>query len=470
MRPVSGRQEPTTTTPCNEDSEACVLGAMMIDSRAADIAIEELRSEDFHLPRHRLLFNELCEMIRSGSGLDELLVVAHLKNKGKLNAAGGKEAIGQIMMATPTAATICDHCHELRGKTEERILWDLSHILRHSTQVTVAKEGLLGRIQDALDKIHQRRANLSADPVDMHDLAIPIAKETLSCPSRPHWGLQCGVAQGAIDELTGGFSRGHYVVMAGRTSMGKSTFAIQVARGVRQHNPTEGVPLLVTTEMSQHAIARQSLASAAGIHTRGILTRDLSDLQKQAVQNVIDRRTMAGVHVAYLPGGSTDQLRVVAKRHERKHGLPMLIVDLAGRLNARGESEREKLSNISGALVALKGELNCCVVACVQLNRSIFMEKDKRPGLQHLKGTGSWEEDADKVLFLHRPAYFGERDARTEVFQAKDRDLGEVRSTWINYRSHTGEFVRSKTGHEGKQDHPEPVCDDGGRNDTWWDK
>jgi replicative DNA helicase len=126
--------------------------------------------------------------------------------------------------------------------------------------------------------------------------------------------------------------------------------------------------------------------------------------------------------------------------------LPLLVVDLAQRLHAPGDSEYLRLTNVSHGLQALAGSLRTCILACVQVSRGAMLNTEKRPDLKDLKGTGAWEEDADQVLFLHRPAYYGGKDLRTEVILAKDRITGNVGSTWLQYDRNGGRYTAASEG------------------------
>lgn len=178
-------------------------------------------------------------------------------------------------------------------------------------------------------------------------------------------------------------------------------------------------PLIISTEMTAVGIARSSLAVTAGVHTAGLLKSNLGSLQSEKVQGVISNRELAGVKVVYLGGPSIAQIRAVAKRQQRRFGLPLLIIDLASKIRAPGKDDYERLTAVSAGIAQLKGELGTCIIAAVQINRAAQMNDKRRPELVNLKATGSWEEVADRVLLLHRPSYYGDMDNRTEIIQAK---------------------------------------------------
>ena len=227
--------------------------------------------------------------------------------------------------------------------------------------------------------------------------------------------------------------------------MGKSTFVTALARSIRRTSPKAGAPLIISTEMTPEAVSVEMLASEAGVHSRGLKRRNLTQRQKESVSGVVEHKGLSGIYVHEMPGKSVGAVRAVAKRHKARHGLPLLVVDLASKLKAPGKSKYEQLSAVSQGLHELKSDLDTCVVATVQINRGVMLNGDKRPELYHLKDTGSWEEDADKVILLHRPDYYGETDQRTEIIQAKDRmNFGGVRSIYVEYKPGTGRFEAAK--------------------------
>jgi replicative DNA helicase len=426
--------------PHDADSEVGALGAMLMERSCAEIVTEELTPADFYVPAHRALYRIMMEMFNGGQELDEITVVSEATRRGVLDDCGVRVLIGSLITkASPTSVET--YTHAIRERAEQRQLWELAQLVSRMGHEHATPDEILAKVHAVADGIEQRRAKLNADAVDLHALAVNVAKDALEGEARDTWGLPTGIAGGALDARIGGIQAGTYVVLAGRASMGKSTFAYAIARGVRRCNPAAGIPLIISNEMLPEAVARASLASEAGIHPAQLLSRKLGSEQRARVQAVIDRKRLAGVSVVHLAGATVPQVKALATRHQREHGLPLLVVDLAGRLHAPGDSEYLQLKNVSRGLQALAGVLRTCILACVQVSRGAMMNTDKRPDLKDLKGCGSWEEDADQVVFLHRPAYYGGKDHRTEIILAKDRIVGNTGSTWIRYDRNAGQYL-----------------------------
>ena len=426
---------PEKVPPHNESIEAAALAAMMQDITATDIAADELRAADFYLPQHRLIFGAIMAVYKTGVLPEEILVKLELERSGKLEAAGGRDFLGQVYMAG-NAAGIESYAAELREQTERRGI--LTMVARLADELKPDQS--LEIISETLDTIHARRCNVTGEPQDLHALAVPLAKEALEGEDRDFWGLRTGLATNEFDGLTGGVQANQYWVIAARTAMGKSTLVRDLATGLRRMNPAAGLPLILSTEMGEQAIARGALASAAGVAVETLLRRRLSEEQRERVQRIINEKTLEGVRVSYESGLTIPKIRAIARRHKRRHGLPLLVIDMAGQVNGQGQDERERLVGVSKGLMALKGELDTCLLACVQVSRAVYLNDEKRPDLKDLKGSGTWEEDADRVLFIHRPAAFGKSDLRTEVIQAKDRITGRVGSVFLSYRVNEGRY------------------------------
>ncbi len=430
--------------PHNPDAENACIAAIMCDSRCAEVAFSVLEKSDFYQAKNQAIFHVASDLFSKNGDVDEIVLCEELQSRGLLTSAGGREYIGKLIVGRFDISSIEEHCKVVREKSEERAIFNLNAELADRIARHERPDTLLEMMNDRLDKIASRRLNILGEPEDMHDLAAAVAKDAMNEKPRDHWGLCCGIAGGAIDDLVGGFSRGHYRIIAARTSMGKSTFCNALARGIGECNPDEGEPLIVSTEMAPSGLARASLATTSGVHMKLLQQRKLNAYERESVQKVIESRQLAGVKVIYLAAPTVNQIKVIAKRHKRKYGLPMLIVDLAGKCRGQGNSDYERLSAISRGLHDLKSELDTCVIACVQVSRGVHLNEDQRPCDKDLKGTGSWEEDADQLIFLHRPSYYDRgRDDRTEIILQKDRDNGNVGSTFISFDRKTGAYIKA---------------------------
>jgi len=431
--------------PHSMQAESAILGAMLSQPRAAEIACDEMHPADFYVPGHRGLFGVMAALIERGKNIEPALVQMEAR---ECNVAVD---VGALYEQPDTAANIEEYCRRVKDFARRRDLLELGMKLQarchsgNAEELAALAEGVIGDVWARLRGVNDSGGWLE-------DGAKKIAESALSGKARACQGMPFGFCGSAFDDLTGGAVPGSYWVLAGRASMGKSTFAAALCRSLRQTNPDAGCPLYVTTEMSFDQMCLQSLASEAGVHSKALTKRNLTSNQRSQIEWVFEQRRLEGIAVQDLTGKTVGAVRAAAKRHKAKHGLPLLVVDLAGKLKGSGGDRREILNSISQGLHELKADLNTCIIATVQINRSVMHDTDKRPHLHHLKDSGCWEEDADKVILLHRPGYYGADDKRTEVIQAKDRlNIGGVDSIYVQYRQAIGQFAPAR-GNDGGEE------------------
>jgi replicative DNA helicase len=424
--------------PHDESTEFATIGAMIMHPLAAETALELLRADDFYLPKHRTAFIVIQKLLKNGQAVDEIILVSELEAKG-WTRDDARYFVGNAQMSCPSAASIETYAAKLHDLTRQRILQEMCWALNDGIERKEDSQSLLDYVCREVDRIADRSSR-DCEPEDMHALAEPLVREALTLPPIKYAGLATGIGQGCFDALIDGLQSGNHILIAARTSMGKSTLLGALMRGVLKNNPGKGAPLLASTEMTSLANSLRAFGGAAGVHSRALVKRDLTPDQREFVQHTLDSKAIAGLFTVSVGGKTVNQLYAIAKRHKRRNGLPLLIVDLAQHLKSHEKSEREQLAAISRDLRQVALDLNTCLISAVQLNRSLFLKEDTRPELHHLQGTGAWEQDADQVILLHRPGYYGKSDNRTEVIFAKDRNGGRLGSTFLAYNASTGEF------------------------------
>lgn len=430
-------------TPYDEAAEQAAVACCMVDSRAAETVIEMLRPDDLFRPIPRTLFREISAMASEGQPLDEIALHARLRAKNM----DYRVELGQWMM-TATAANVEQYCGIVREMAEKRAIFNLSQTLAQKVGTGVSCDEALAYVQAELDAINSRRLNIASDPEDLQDAAEKVAHDALTLPpcNDGCFGLRTGVP--GFDGLTGGIQCSQLWVLAGLASMGKSTLINRICRGVVAMNEGAGHPLIFSTEMPARAVARNALASAAGVHSRGIMQRNLTEHQQERVREAIESKALSGIKVQYAGGMKLPQVRAIAKRHKRKHGLPLMIVDMASGLDSGQSNPKDHIDAVTVFLKNLKVELDTCIIACAHFNRSVFANNQagaskaeaRRPELHQLRDSGNIENHADKVILLHRPGYHGDKtDPRTEIICAKDRD-GNTGSIWVVWDRDTSEY------------------------------
>lgn len=420
------------TPPHDAASERAVLGSMLADSHAVEIAITDLRVIDFFIQDNRTLFALFKEMAAKNPELD-VLEIERECTKRRLKHQG----ISTLMEETPTAANIERYVAMVKAAKLQRDLWEMANHIRH--QIDQGQNATIEDAEKQLSKIVAEHQNVDTEPIQISQLAKQIAKDAIELPEVQHIGLKCNFAQNSFDNLIY-FEPNQQTVIGARTSMGKTTLCMGLALNIVECNPDAGELLYITTEAGQESIARAMLATMAGLHIKGIAKRNLSTEQKLKLRDAASNPALKRIRLVFIPGATLSQLRAICKRHKANYGLPMMFVDLAGKLRADGEKEYERMTAISNGLFHIKGELNTHLVATVQVGRGSMMNEGKRPTLADLKATGAWEEDADKVLFIHRPGYYAGNARYTEIIQAKDRSYGDCRTVKIEYKPAYGSF------------------------------
>jgi len=357
--------------PHNADAEDSILGAMLTERVAADIAVADMRPSDFYQPRAKVLFQMFSEMYEKDPELDITLVQAEADRRGISERYPGN-SVGNYLEHVPDPANVEKYCRLVREAAVRRALLEFGNKLQERVFSDELKE-VCTFAESQCAEITAKRDGQYSEPVSLHDLARVIADDALNNEPRTTYGLPFGFCGRCLDDLTGGCIPETYWVLAGRTSMGKTTLINSIALSFAQTNPDEGKPLILTTEMSEQAISYQALGARAGVHTKGLLYRNLTADQRSSVLDVIRTRELEGVYVQNMAGKTVGGVRAVAKRHKAKHGLPLMIIDLASKLKASGKERREILTNVSQGLHELKTELKTCIIATVQINRSVFM-------------------------------------------------------------------------------------------------
>jgi replicative DNA helicase len=436
--------------PFDEAAEAAVLGSMLMDSRAADIAIEALTPDDFYLPRHRVVFIAFSELFTKHENIDELFLCSELQRQGKLDAAGGKETIGRLILNTPSAAGIESYCQVVRDRAVEREL------------ITGA-----GKI---LQLVHEPNADGSAALVDMAEkLVFDISDKRNTQEATPMSALM----QQTVDEsahffnerregrepeshalsthypdldrlLAGGFWPGELVILAGRPSMGKTTFALNIVRQVSVGNETRVKPTAIfSLEMPKEQVAKNILCAQAELDGRKMRRYDFNEEEFERAQFFGKVLQQAPIFIDDTSGISIGSFRARCRRLSHRHKVKLIVVDYLQLMkgtaqNAKGNREQE-VAEISRGLKSVARDLRIPIIVLSQLNRSAEKREndDKKPQLSDLRESGAIEQDADVVIMLYRPDYYNldgnaQQTNEGEALVLKNRNgpVGSVRLTF----------------------------------------
>ena len=423
--------------PHSNEAEVSVLGAMLQDSTAVLRAMELLNEEDFYLPEHRELFSMMSELNRNHTPID--LVTAHteLARRGTLEGIGGDAALMRILNAVPTSANVKAYIDIVREKsTLRKLISACREISGECYRQQTPLEDTLASAEKAIFDIVMNRADgealqpLGEVVIRAYDRIEELARLK---------GSIAGVPTGFIDldNYLTGLHGGELIVLGARPSMGKTSFAMNIAAHASLN---QGRKVAVfTLEMPREQIAMRVLCSDARVDMQRVRKGTVSTEDWMKLAKSMTPMAAAPMYIDDTAGITPSQLRSRCRRMMMDRGLDLIIVDYLGLMRADGRVENRQLevSEISRQLKAIALDLKVPVIACAQLSRANKDRTDKRPVLSDLRDSGSIEQDADVVMFLHREEYYNkETEDRNigEVIIAKQRNgpLGTVKLAWLS--------------------------------------
>lgn len=422
--------------PVHREAEQAVIGSMMLNPVVIDDVLLKLSYEDFWAEDHREIYAQLARQHEEGKKFDVMIFGDRLQKAGMLEACGGLAYLAELALAVPTAGNVMYYAGIVREYAQRRRLLlcgydcvsragDLTHPFPDS--MGEAERTLLGIAEKEAGEQHAR-------PIG--DILLD---SLASLEARRH-GEIIGQASGydALDDMLGGFRTGDLVVLAGRPSMGKTAFAVNLALRTLY----QGLPVLfISLEMGALLVADRFAAahSKVALHhmQRGMATPE----ERRAFVGACSELSQMPLVIDDCPTRTIGEIGAVARRHKRKHGLSLLIIDylqLVAPENAR-DNRQEQVSLISRRAKALGRDLGCPVICVAQLNREVAKSSDTRPRPHHLRESGAIEQDADTILLVHRESYYshqhppaGQGDP-AELIVGKQRNgpTGTVKLLWF---------------------------------------
>jgi len=436
--------------PQNIEAEQMVLGAILIENDSINKVIEVLSPDDFYKDTHRRIFKAMLDMFESGDAIDLVTLSDGLRGRTGLEAVGGASYLATLVSLVPTAANIKFHARIVREKAVLRkLIHSATDIITQSyedTRTSVDIDELLDRAEKSIFEIAQgkiKESFVSMKNIVGHSFAIV---ERLYEKKEMVTGLATGFVD--LDERTSGFQQSDLIIIAGRPSMGKTAFCLNIASYAAIE---KGKAVAVfSLEMSKEQLVLRMLGSESRVDAHKLRTGHLSERDWTPLSNAAGRLAEAPIFIDDTAAISVLEMRAKARRLKADQGLDLIIVDYLQLMRGRGNegSREQEISNISRSLKALAKELQVPVVALSQLNRAVETRpgKEKRPMLADLRESGAIEQDADVILFIYRDEvynkcecpYDGEclcgRRGVAEVIIGKQRNgpIGKVDLTFVN--------------------------------------
>jgi len=445
--------------PYNKEAEQSVLGSCFHSSEAIAKALEVLTEEDFYKAANKKIFITMREQFEANEPIDVLAVADLLRKKDELDNVGGLEYLSLLEDYVPTATAVNHHAKILR---EKKILRDL---IQTATEIVSSSYSDKDDVDTLLDKAEQSIFEISDKRTKASFFKIPDVirenvsnLEKLSIKPGMVTGVSCGFTD--LDNLTAGFQPSDLIILAARPSMGKTSFALDIARFVSLH---QSIPTAIfSLEMSRQQLGVRLLCSQARVDSSKVRTGYLASSDWPKVHEAGARLSEAKMFIDDSAALSVLDVRARARRLAAEQPLGLIIIDYLQLMQGRGSSESRQLevSDISRGLKALAKELNVPIIALSQLSRAVESRTDKRPLLSDLRESGSIEQDADVVMFIYRDfVYNPETDdpGKTEILVRKQRNgpIGDVR---LHFES---QFTRFFDRAERNDEPPENSTDYG---------
>ena len=442
--PSYGHLQPQAT-----DIERVVLGALMIDKDAFSIISEIVRPETFYEPRHQKIYQAIQTLNMQEKPVDIMTVTEQLKRDGVIEEVGGAPYIVELSAHVASSAHIEYHAHILAQKFLARQLISFTgRIQEKAFDETVDVEELMQEAEGNLFEISQK--NMRQDYTQI-DPVIDQAIEILQKASANTGGLT-GVPTGynKLDEYTSGWQASDLVIIAGRPAMGKTSFALSLAKNIAV-DFREPIAFF-SLEMNNVQLVNRLISNTCEVAGNKILNGQLTPDEWERIDKNLRKLQGAPIYIDDTPGLSIFELRTKARRLVREKGVKVIMIDYLQLMNANGMrfgNRQEEVSTISRSLKGLAKELNIPVLALSQLSRNVESREGidgKRPQLSDLRESGAIEQNADMVLFVHRPEYYrifqdekgNDLRGKAQIIIAKHRK-GATGDVLLTFR---GEYTR----------------------------
>ena len=421
--------------PQSIEAERSVLGALLQDGRAVSIAMEMLQEDDFYTPAHREIYSAIRALAQQSTAVDLVTVDAELSRRGTLNGIGGSSYLVELLQYVPTTANVQYYITiVLEKSTLRRLIQAASTISRNCYEQRLDLKDILSHAEKSIFDIVMRRTGGEQLVHIREVLYTTYAQiEELARLQGKVAGVTTGFTQ--LDRLLTGMHGGELILMGARPSMGKTSIALNMAAAAARKG--FGVAIF-SLEMPREQIAMRLLCGDARVDMQHVRSGTLRDKEWIKLAQTVNPLSNEKVYIDDTAGLTPMQMRSRVRRIMLEKGLDLVIIDYLQLMGADGKSEnRQQVSEISRRLKAIALELKIPILACAQLSRANTQRTVKRPMLSDLRDSGSIEQDADVVMFLHREAYYDQTSEETntaEVIIAKQRNgpLGTVKLNWLS--------------------------------------
>ncbi|HLD16485.1 MAG TPA: replicative DNA helicase [Coxiellaceae bacterium] len=429
--------------PQSKEAEQSVLGALFLDHRVWDSIADRILPADFYHKAHQYIFEAVAELVNRLQPIDVLTVSEALKAKGQLEMIGGETYLYELAKNTPTATNAKAYADIVHQHSVLRQLIETGSDIAQSAFNPNGRDtkALLDEAEQRVFHIAEQHIRGTGPQPISHLLTQATERiDTLYHSKNALAGLGTGFKD--LDEMTSGLQKGDLIIVAGRPSMGKTAFAMNIAEsvGMRSAHDKSVKPVLIfSMEMPAESLAMRMISSMGRIDQHRIRTGKLHDEDWPRVSSAVSMLSEAKMYIDDTPALTPTEIRSRARRLAREHGgLSLIMVDYLQLMQVPGyrENRTMEISEISRALKTLAKELTVPVMALSQLNRSLEQRHNRRPIMSDLRESGSIEQDADVIAFIYRDEVYNEDSADkgvAEIIIGKQRNgpVGKLLLTFL---------------------------------------
>lgn len=441
--------------PHSVEAEQSVLGGLLLENEALDKIADLLSAGDFYRHDHRLIFEHIAKLIEHNKPADIVTVAESLDNAAELSAIGGLAYLGALAQNTPSAANIRRYAEIVRERAVMRKLVEVGSGIAESAYNPQGRDAqqLLDEAESRIFQIAEGGKRSSEGFLDIKVLLPQVADRIDQLFQRDNQSEVTGIPTGYtdLDSMTSGLQPGDLIIVAGRPSMGKTAFSLNIAENVALDT---GLPVAVfSMEMGATQLATRMIGSVGRLDQHRMRTGRLEDEDWVRLTTALGRLNEAPIFIDEGAGLNSFDVRARARRLHRQTGkLGLIVIDylqlMSGATGRQSENRATEISEISRSLKSLAKELDVPVIALSQLNRSLEQRPDKRPVMSDLRESGAIEQDADLILFIYRDQVYNPDSpdkGTAEIIVAKQRNgpIGRVRLTFLGEHTRFENFTSS---------------------------
>ena len=425
--------------PHSIEAEQSVIGGLMLDNNALERVVDQVSGRDFYRHDHRLLFEAILALAERNQPFDVVTLSEQMDKEGLLAQVGGLAYLGELARNTPSVANIKAYAQIIRERATLRQLISISNEIADSAYIPQGRTGeeILDEAERKIFAIAEARPK-TGGPVGINEILVKAVDriDTLFNSGAGLTGISSGFTD--LDDKTNGLQPADLIIVAGRPSMGKTTFAMNLVENAVMRS--DKAVLVYSLEMPSESLVMRMLSSLGRIDQTKVRSGKLDDEDWPRLTSAVNLLNERKLFIDDTAGISPSEMRARTRRLAREHGeIGLIMVDYLQLMQipgSSGESRTNEISEISRSLKALAKEFNCPVVALSQLNRSLEQRPNKRPVNSDLRESGAIEQDADVIMFVYRDEVYHpetEHKGVAEIIIGKQRNgpIGTVRLAFI---------------------------------------